>query len=135
MKKLCALVVAFIVLTLAACSSSNRDESLVGIYGVQKNGKMVPVIKVDKTDAGYAFSDNKDGQWRVGTETAQPMTKENFEKLMGEKIDGAFIGIKTKGTLVAKVPEGFSKGKFKTSTGYMMVFLFGPVELTKLSDS
>lgn len=131
MKKLCTLMITFIVLTLTACSSK-RDESLVGIYGVQKEGKIVPIIKVEKTDAGYAFADNKNGQWRIGTETAQPMTKEDFEKLMGEKINGSFIGIKTKGTLVAKVPEGFSKGKFKTSTGYMMVFLFGPVELTKL---
>ena len=42
------------------------------------------------------------------------------------------MGLKTKTVLVAKVQPGFTAGKFKTSTGYFMVFMFGPVELSTL---
>lgn len=132
MKKLISAVLGAFI--LVGCNSSSVD-SLAGAYGVQKNGQVQPVIKIEKTTAGYVFDDYRDGQWRTGTEIAQPMTKEEFEKLMGAKVDGTFVGIRTKGALVAKVPIGFSKGKFKTSTGYMMVFMFGTIELTKLSNS
>ncbi|MFP6557095.1 hypothetical protein WJ542_01960 [Paraburkholderia sp. B3] len=107
-------------------------DTLQGAYGAEQNGKLQPVIKVEKTDAGYVFDDYQDGNWRIGTEVAEPMTKEEFQKLVGGPIDGSFLGLKTKMAMVAKVPAGFSVGKFRTSTGYMMVFMFGPVELTKL---
>ena len=62
----------------------------------------------------------------------EPLTKEEFEKLIGVPVNGPFMGLKTKMVLVAKVQPGFTAGKFKTATGYLMVFMFGPVELTKL---
>ncbi|KMZ11841.1 hypothetical protein BHUM_03133 [Candidatus Burkholderia humilis] len=98
----------------------------------QQNGKVQPVIKVEKTGTGYVFDDYVNGNWRTGTEVAEPMKKEEFEKLTGAKVDGEFVALKTKAALVAKVPAGFQAAKFHTSTGYTLVFMFGPVELTKL---
>lgn len=106
-------------------------ETLEGEYGTTQNGKLVPVIKVEKTGGGYVFDDYHDGTWRTG-DAAVPMSKDEFAKLTGAPVDGSFIGLKSKVAVVAKVQPGFTAGKFKTATGYLMVFMFGPVELTKL---
>ncbi|AJY30556.1 hypothetical protein BTM_1597 [Burkholderia thailandensis 34] len=120
-----------IAVSLFGCKSDSVD-TLLGSYGAQQNGKIQPVVKVEKTNAGYVFDDYVNGNWRTGTEVAEPMTKEDFEKLTGAHVSGEFVALKTKAALVAKVPAGFQSGKFKTSTGYMLIFMFGPVELTKL---
>ncbi|KGV62942.1 hypothetical protein [Burkholderia pseudomallei] len=131
MKRLvCFMFVLGIAFALWGCKQ-HSPETLEGEYGATQNGKLVPVSKVEKTATGYVFDDYHDGIWRTG-DVAEPMGKGEFAKLTGAPVDGAFIGLKSKAAVVAKVQPGFTAGKFKTSTGYLMVFMFGPVELTKL---
>ena len=130
-KLACSLLVSCLALVLSGCKHESVD-TLQGAYGAEQNGKLQPVIKVEKTDAGYVFDDYQNGRWRTGSDVVGPVTKEEFEKLIGVPVNGPFMGLKTKMALVAKVQPGFTAGKFRTSTGYLMVFMFGPVELTKL---
>ncbi|KVE40913.1 MULTISPECIES: hypothetical protein [Burkholderia] len=132
MKKLsCYALVLLVSIVLGGCKHDSAD-TLEGAYGATQNGRIEPVIKVEKTEAGYVFDDFQNGNWRTGVDVVEPATKAEFEKLIGAPVDGPFMGLKTKMVLVAKVQPGFTAGKFKTSTGYLMVFMFGPVELTKL---
>lgn len=130
-KPLYYALVLFLGIVLGGCKHDAVD-TLEGAYGATQNGKIEPVIKVEKAGAGYVFDDYQNGNWRTGADVVEPATKEEFEKLIGAPVNGPFIGLKTKMVLVAKVQPGFTAGKFKTSTGYLMVFVFGPVELTKL---
>lgn len=131
MKRLtCFVFVLSIAVVLWGCKQ-HSPETLEGEYGATQSGKLVPLIKVEKTGVGYVFDDYHNGAWRRG-DVAEPMTKDEFAKLTGTTVDGSFIGLKSKVAVVARVQPGFTAGKFKTSTGYLMVFMFGPVELTKL---
>ncbi len=116
---------------MSGCRQSSVD-SLEGEYGVAEKGKIVPLIKVEKTDKGYVFDDYQGGKWRTGTEVARPLKPEEFEQIMGAKLQGPFDGLQTKMAMFAKVQPGFTAGDFKTSTGYMMAFALGPIELTKM---
>lgn len=131
LKKLLCMVLGLFVAMLSGCNRNSPD-TLEGTYGAMQNGKVEPVIKVEKTASGYVFDDYSNGRWRSGSDLVQPVTKDEFEKLVGGSVNGPFIGLKTRVALVAKVQPGFTAGKFKTSTGYLMVFMFGPVELSKL---
>ncbi|WP_343675405.1 hypothetical protein [Paraburkholderia heleia] len=131
MKKLLCMVLGLFVAMLSGCNRNSPD-TLEGAYGAMQNGKVEPVIKVEKTASGYVLDDYSNGSWRSGSDLAQPVTKDEFEKLVGSPVDGPFIGLKTRVVLVAKVQPGFTAGKFTTSTGYLMLFMFGPVELSKL---
>ncbi|MBB3260376.1 hypothetical protein F4827_005279 [Paraburkholderia bannensis] len=131
MKKLSCMVLGLLVATLSGCTR-NTPDTLEGAYGAMQNGKVEPVIKVEKKASGYVFDDYSNGGWRSGSDLAQPVTRDEFEKLIGSPVNGPFIGLKTRVALVAKVQPGFTAGKFTTSTGYLMVFMFGPIELSKL---
>lgn len=131
LKKLLGILIGLLMVILSGCNRNSQD-TLEGTYGAVQNGKVEPVIKVEKTAAGYVFDDYSNGSWRSDSDLAQPVTKDEFEKLVGGPVNGPFIGLKTRVALVAKVQPGFTAGKFKTSTGYLMVFMFGPVELSKL---
>ncbi|HDR9038138.1 TPA: hypothetical protein ACU967_006908 [Burkholderia contaminans] len=131
-RKLTYLALGFCMFAaMSGCKQASVD-SLEGEYGVAENGKIVPLIKVEKTDRGYVFDDYQSGKWRTGTEVARPLKPEEFEQIMGAKIQGPFDGLQTKMAMFAKVQPGFTAGDFKTSTGYMMAFMLGPIELTKM---
>ncbi len=131
-RKLRHLALAVCLLAaLSGCKQASVD-SLEGEYGVAEKGKIVPLIKVEKTDKGYVFDDYQGGKWRTGTEVARPLKREEFEQIMGAELQGPFDGLQTKMAMFAKVQPGFTAGDFKTSTGYMMAFALGPIELTKM---
>ncbi len=108
---------------MSGCKQASVD-SLEGEYGVVENGKIVPLINV--------FDDYQAGKLRTGTEVARPLKPEEFEQIMGANTQGPFDGLQTKMAMFAKVQPGFTTGDFKTSTGYMMAFMLGPNELTKM---
>ena len=117
--------------SLSGCKQSSVD-SLEGEYGVAEHGKIDPAVKVEKTDKGYVFDNYEGGRWHTATEIARPITPEEFEKIMGVKPQGSFVGYAAGLAIVAKVQPGLSVGDFKTSTGYMMLLPGGPIELTKM---
>ncbi len=92
---------------------------------------MIEIIKIEKQDAAYIISDKRNNKWRESKSKLKPVTRKEFEKLLNQKISEPFAGLKNKSIAIFKVPKNWHKGKFKTSTGYFMLFMLGPVELYK----
>ncbi|WP_175703971.1 hypothetical protein [Burkholderia ambifaria] len=69
MKKLLAIELGLLVAILSGCNRNSPD-TLEGMYGAMQNGEVEPVIKVEKTAAGYVFDDYSNGSWRSGSDLA-----------------------------------------------------------------
>ena len=74
----------------------------------------------------------KAGHWQIEKGIGRPLTKEEFAKLVGAGIDVPFTGIVYGGTALIKVPAGWQHNKFQTKTGYILLWLLGPLELTRM---
>lgn len=122
------------VLLAAITAGANASETdLIGTYAARDKAGLVEVMKIERAGGAYVLHDKKrDGTWRKAKEPLMPISKEQFGKLLKAPADvPPFDGLASKGVAVFKVPKGWGHGKFKTDTGYFMVFGLGPVELHK----
>lgn len=126
---------ATLSLSLACiCASTQASPAdLVGTYTTRDNKGVHEVMKVEREgDAFVLFDKTREGAWRKSKQPLVPVTKEQFAKMLkGAPADVQFDGLSNKGMAVFKVPRGWGQGKFKTETGYFMVFALGPIELEK----
>jgi hypothetical protein len=105
-----------IAASLFGCKSDSVD-TLLGSYGAQESGKLQPVVKVEKTNAGYVIDDYVSGNGRAETEVAAPMTKEDFEKLTGANVSGEFFWPQNEGCVGHESARGISIGEIQDFNG------------------
>ena len=113
---------------------SSGPESLTGQYGVEEKGKTLPFIRISHPDSSgpFVIEEYAGNKWKVDKETGRPLTREEFQKLVGAGIDVPFAGLVLGQTAFIKVPENWQQGKFKTKTGYLFFTALGPMELTRM---
>jgi hypothetical protein len=121
------------LLATIGVSGHASEADLIGTYAARDKTGLREVLKIEREGSAYVLHDKKrDGTWRKAKEPLVPVTKEQFGKLLKASAEvPPFDGLASKGVAVFKVPRGWGQGKFKTDSGYFMVFAFGPVELQK----
>jgi hypothetical protein len=149
MKRLfCILMVT--IAALAACQKKEAPvevDSLVGTYGtdLKGDGKLVPVVKIDKDSTGYVLYEYSRGDWHrpkdsfSGSDSPEPvrlLTKADLEKEVRHTVDVDVQGVRTKAFEFVHVPAGWTdagKSKpFTTKTGYFALTMVGPIDLQKM---
>lgn len=144
-------VLAFAFSFLAGCQQSNTlsgSDGLIGTYGadLKKNGKVVPMLKVEKEGESYALYEFSKGEWRRPkkawtADAGQPQevrlfTKADLEKLVRHPVHVEPEGLQTKGIALIHVPAGWSdEGRvkpFSTKSGYFAMTLLGPIDLQRM---
>ena len=121
------------LLATIGASANASEADLIGTYAARDKAGLREVMKIEREGGAYVLHDRKrDGTWRKAKEPLVPVTKEQFGKLLKDPAAvPPFDGLASKGVAVFKVPKGWGQGRFKTDTGYFMVFGLGPVELHK----
>lgn len=108
------------------------EADLIGTYAARDKTGLREVVKIEREGSAYVLFDKaRDGSWRKAKQPLVPVTKEQFGKMLKAPADVPFDGLGNKGMAVFKVPQGWGQGKFKTDSGYFMVFALGPIELQK----
>lgn len=127
-----SILLAIVAVAMASRSTASTAD-LVGTYATRDNKGVHEVMRIEREgDAFMLFDKTRDGSWRKSKQPLVPVTKEQFAKMLkGVPADLQFDGLSNKGMAVFKVPKGWGQGKFKTETGYFMVFALGPIELEK----
>lgn len=123
-----SLVVMFFI--SLSCFAASPDD-LVGTFSAVEKGKMTEVVKIEKKEGQYFLFTKKKGEWKESKKPLELVTSQKFEKMLKGPQPPDSVGLSNKGIGVFKVNKGWSQGKFKTDTGYFMVFIFGPAELHK----
>ena len=125
------LLTALLAAIGAGANASEAD--LIGTYAARDKTGLREVVKIEREGSAYVLYDKKrDGTWRKAKEPLVPVTKEQFGRLLKASAEvPPFDGLGTKGMAVFKVPKGWGQGKFRTDTGFFMVFALGPVEMQK----
>ena len=140
---LSGIVFSCVLLSSGGCKPSPRDgtaegfgtkpASLKGTYGLRRGAEIEPVLKVEEIKAGgYTFEERATGEWSADPETPHTATTADFVKSFGGTTDVPVYGLATRQASVYKVPEGWSRGGFRTGTGYILITDAGPVELVKI---
>ena len=107
--------------------------SLKGTYGLHKGPEIEPVLKVEEAKTGgYTFEERVSDQWLADPETPHIPTEADLLRSFHGPVGAATYGLSTSKIAIYKVPEGWSKGSFKTNTGYILFTDAGPEELTKM---
>ncbi len=129
MKRLCLLTICMGL--LFGCSDSMTESSLIGVYQIKsKNGTYRDFIKIVKKD-GFFFIKERSGVNWSSLGKATTAKKPDLEKLIGEEIKIKFVGLSNENLALYRMPKDWSMEKFKTSTGYWMASMIGPIELYK----
>jgi hypothetical protein len=123
-------------LLLAACgasSSSGPEAELVGTYAVKQNGALKELIKIEKQGDRYVMRDKvRTPEWSEAKMQMKPVTREQWTRITTDKENTAFVGMASEQLGIFKVPAGWKKNGFQTSTGYFLFYSRGPVEAYKL---
>lgn len=127
-------------LLLAACGASSGsgvgtapEAELVGTYAVKQNGALKELIKIERQGDGYVMRDKvRTPEWSEPKMTMKPVTREHWARITTDKENTAFVGVASEQLGVFKVPAGWQKNGFQTSTGYFLFYSRGPVEAYKL---
>jgi hypothetical protein len=123
-------------LLLAACgasSSSSPEAELVGTYAVKQNGALKELIKIEKQGDRYVMRDKvRTPEWSEPKMQMKPVTREQWARITTDKEGTAFVGMASEQLGIFKVPAGWKKNGFQTSTGYFLFYSRGPVEAYKL---
>ncbi|MGJ7498883.1 hypothetical protein ACSFA3_23235 [Variovorax sp. RHLX14] len=127
------------LLLLAGCGASNSSSSsgpeaeLVGTYAVKQNGALKELIKIEKQGDRYVMRDKvRTPEWSEPKMQMKPVTREQWTRITTDKENTAFVGMASEQLGVFKVPAGWQKNGFQTSTGYFLFYSRGPVEAYKL---
>ena len=140
---LSALLLSTVMLLALGCKPGKQDAraegfgtrpaSLEGTYGIKSGAVIEPVLKVEASKAGgYVFEERTTGEWASDPEPAHTATTQDFIRSFNGTIDAPVSGLATMKATIYKVPEGWSRGTFRTTTGYILITPTGPVELTKI---
>lgn len=125
-------------LLLSACgansgNSGGPEAELVGTYAVKQNGVLKELIKIERQGDGYVMRDKvRTADWSEPKMTMKPVTREHWSRITTDKENTAFVGVASEQLGIFKVPAGWQKNGFQTSTGYFLFYSRGPVEAYKL---
>ncbi|NVM90798.1 hypothetical protein [Variovorax sp. SG517] len=123
-------------LLLAACGANSGgapEAELVGTYAVKQNGALKELIKIEKQGDAYVMRDKvRTAEWSEPKMTLKPVTREHWSRITTDKENTAFVGVASEQLGIFKVPAGWQKNGFQTSTGYFLFYSRGPVEAYKL---
>ena len=127
-------------LLLAACGPGGSGKSgnsepgaeLVGIYAVKQGGALKELVKIEREGGRYLMRDKvRTPGWSEPKMQLQPVTREGWKRITGDQQDTAFVGVAGERLGIFKVPAGWQKDGFQTSTGYFLMYSQGPVEAYK----
>jgi len=121
-------------LALAGCGARSEPEAdLVGIYAVKQNGTLRELVKIERQGDRYVMRDKvRTADWSEPKMQMQPVTRERWSRITTDRENTAFVGVASEQLGIFKVPAGWQKNGFKTSTGYFLFYSQGPVEAYKL---
>lgn len=124
-------------LLLAACGAGSTggapEAELVGIYAVKQNGALKELIKIERQGDGYVMRDKvRTPEWSEPKMQMRPVKREQWTRITTDKENTAFVGVASGQLGIFKVPAGWKKNGFQTSTGYFLFYSQGPVEAYKL---
>ena len=127
-------------LLLAACGANSGssigsapEAELVGTYAVKQNGALKELIKIEKQGDRYVMRDKvRTPEWSEPKMQMKPVTREQWARITTDKESTAFVGMASEQLGIFKVPAGWKKNGFQTSTGYFLFYSRGPVEAYKL---
>lgn len=123
------------LLLLAACGASNGspEAELVGTYAVKQNGALKELIKIERQGDHYVMRDKvRTPEWSEPKMQMRPVTRERWQRITTDSENTAFVGVASEQLGIFKVPAGWKKNSFQTSTGYFLFYSQGPVEAFKL---
>lgn len=118
-------------------------DDMVGIYeSIPLNSNKV---QIEKRGSDYLMCIT-DRECSSPSDIVEPISKEDFERSSGTKVDDTFVGFKTGDMVMYKLPKGWHAGEhnpdtgfeYKTDTGYLLVSLWvhgAASEMKKLSDT
>ncbi len=118
----------------AQAAAAEPEAELVGTYAVKQNGALKELIKIEKQGDRYMMRDKvRTPEWSEPKMQMKPVTREQWashhhrqgEHRLRRHGERAAQGI-------FKVPAGWKKNGFQTSTGYFLFYSRGPVEAYKL---
>jgi hypothetical protein len=120
------LVFLFLIGAVLATAGCGEKDPLVGLYGLEENGKVAEWLRVTKDQEQYSIQVKMNGDWGK-PEVVKVMTGEQFEQMFSQKADvapdeptGLMMGM---GAFV-KAPKGFRFQDFETKTGYFILAVF-----------
>jgi len=121
-------------LLLAACGPRGGPEAeLVGVYAVKQGGALKELIKIERKDGRYVLRDKvRTPEWSEPKMQLAPATRDDWQRITTDGAQTAFVGMKSEQLALFKVPPGWEKNGFRTSTGYFLFYSHGPVEAYKL---
>lgn len=123
-------------LLLGACgarSGSGPEAELVGVYAVKRNGALKELIKIERQGERYVMRDKvRTPEWSEPKMQMEPVTRERWTRITTDDQNTSFVGVASEQLGVFKVPPGWTKNGFQTSTGYFLFYSQGPVEAYKL---
>jgi len=124
------------LLLLGACgarSGSGPEAELVGVYAVKRNGALKELIKIERQGERYVMRDKvRTPEWSEPKMQMEPVTRERWARITTDDQNTSFVGVASEQLGVFKVPPGWTKNGFQTSTGYFLFYSQGPVEAYKL---
>jgi hypothetical protein len=128
------LAAAALAAALAGCGARGEPEAdLVGVYAVKQNGALKELIKIERQGGRYVMRDKvRTADWSEPKMQMQPVTRERWSRITTDKENTAFVGVASEQLGIFKVPAGWRKNGFQTSTGYFLFYSQGPVEAYKL---
>jgi len=133
LKWLAAVASALLLAACGANSGGAPEAELVGTYAVKRNGALKELIKIEKQGDAYVMRDKvRTAEWSEPKMTMKPVTREHWARITTDKENTAFVGVASEQLGIFKVPAGWQKNGFQTSTGYFLFYSPGPVEAYKL---
>lgn len=143
MKKLLLLV---LVAILAACShkenqpanNETSNNSLVGTYSaLDTDGKYYPRLTVAQEGGQYVlyghvpFSSNPAHATYKYDGGVVPITQDMLSKLTGQPVSFQANGLVGKDVAIVQVPVGWTRGRFTSHTGYVLIQRAGLTEVQR----
>lgn len=133
LKWLAAGVCALLLGACGARSGSGPEAELVGVYAVKRNGALKELIKIERQGERYVMRDKvRTPEWSEPKMQMEPVTRERWTRITTDDQNTSFVGVASEQLGVFKVPPGWTKNGFQTSTGYFLFYSQGPVEAYKL---
>lgn len=155
MRRLALLLLALVCVltgcdrTSSTASKPPSPDDLVGVYGAasKPDGRVVPMLKVEKEGSAYLLYEFSHGDWHRprkswlegstnGFQEVRTFTRADLERLVNHPVDVEPLGLQTKALALIHVPAGWSDGgkekPFVTKSGYFAMTLVGPVDLQRM---
>ena len=100
---------------------------------MKQGGALKELIKIERKDGRYVLRDKvRTPEWSEPKLQLAPATRDDWQRITTDTAQTAFVGMKSEQLALFKVPPGWEKNGFRTSTGYFLFYSHGPVEAYKL---